>query len=109
MSNAETQGRKSLEPELRQGTQVLFRWAKWQSEQASGRPLRVAVFRKENARLVVHQYGQNLCGVLKLAQVKPKVRDFREWRKSFVTVQGKLVVRGWLLVSDSGEVSDVTH
>lgn len=110
MSNAVTQGENlSLVAELRQGTQVLYRWAQWQSQHASGRPLRVAIFRKGESRLVVHQYGASLCGVLKLADVKPKVRDFREWRESFTAVQAKLVKRGWVIMTDSGEVGYVAH
>lgn len=110
MSNAVLQGESQPHVvSLHQGTQVLYRWAQWQTQQAPGRPLRVAIFRKENTRLVVHQYGRFLCGVLKLAEVKPKVRDFREWRETFLTVQAKLINRGWALVSDSGEVSHVAH
>ena len=94
---------------LRQGTQVLYRWAQWQAQQASGRPQRVAIFRKGELRLVVHQYGESLCGVLSLAEVKPKVREFREWRQPFIAVQAKLVKRGWVIMTDSGEVSHAAH
>ncbi len=110
MSNAVLQGQNlSLVAELRQGTQVLHRWAQWQTQHAPGRPLRVAILRKGEMRLVVHQYGRALCGVLNLADVAPKVRAFREWREPLVTVKGKLVKRGWTLVADSGEVRHVAH
>jgi len=47
------------------------------------RAIRIGVFRKDDARLVVYQYSYSLCGVLKLADSKPKIRDFREWRQPF--------------------------
>lgn len=90
------------------GTQVMYRWAVWQKTQASNHPFRVAVLRKGTFRLVIHQYGEDVCGVLKLADSKPKVRDFREWREPLTRVILKLAGRGWLFVSDSGEVSHVS-
>lgn len=95
--------------DLRHGTQVLFQWAEWQKKHAPERPVRTAVFRKGDCRLVVHQYGASLCGVLKLADVKPRVREFREWREPFLMVHIKLAKRAWALISDSGEVSYVAH
>lgn len=109
MSSAVPQGQDALVAEPNLGTQVLFRWAKWQTQHACMRAQRIGVFRKGDMRLVVHQYGHALCGVLKLADVKPKIRDFREWREPFATVKGKLEQRGWSLVRDSEEVSHATH
>ncbi len=110
MSNAVTQGSSNtLVAALHQGTKVLFRWAEWQNQHRCMRATRIGVFRKDDARLVVYQYGRSLCGVLKLADVKPKIRDFREWRQSYTVVKGKLVHRGWSLVRESEEVSHVAH
>lgn len=95
---------------LGHGTQVMYRWASWQKKnQASALPMRIAIFRKEEFRLVVHQYQNSLCGVLKLADVKPKVRQFREWREPFSAVLQKLVAANWTLFSDSGEVQHERH
>lgn len=110
MSNAVSQGASvPLVAALHPGTHVLYRWAKWQTQHACMRAFRTGVFRKGDIRLVVYQYGRFLCCLLKLADTKPKIRDFREWRESFATVKGKLVKRGWALVSDSEEVSHATH
>ena len=110
MSSAVSQGASStLVAAPHPGTQVLFRWAKWQTQHRCMRATRIAVFRKEDARLVVYQYGFSLCGVLKLADKKPKIRDFREWRQPFNKVKGKLVQRGWVLVRENDEVSHVAH
>src|SRR5664280_1525341 len=87
----------------RHGTQVLYQWALWQRNHAPDRHIRTAIFRKEQWRLVVYEYRASLCGVLKLANVKPKLREFRAWREPFATVHTKLAARGWLLVSDNGE------
>jgi len=106
--NAASQGKSTPLAEASLGTQVIYKWADWQNQQA-GKPIRTASFRKESRCLVVHQYGDALCGVLQLADVKPMVRDFREWKEPFHTVQGKLIKRGWSLVSDSGEVRHVAH
>ena len=95
--------------DLRHGTQVLYLWATWQKKHAPERPVRTTVFRKGEYRLVVHQYGASLCGILKLAEIKPRVREFHEWREPFQKVHSKLVKRGWALVSDSGEVGHVAH
>ena len=89
---------------LRHGTQVSYQWAVWQKANATKLPLRIATLRKGGFRLVVHQYRDSLCGVLKLADVKPRVRQFREWREPFAVVQQKLVERGWMPLTDSGEV-----
>ena len=89
---------------LRHGTQVSFLWSAWQKANATKLPLRIATLRKGGFRLVVHQYRDSLCGILKLADVKPRVRQFREWRQPFAVVQQKLVERGWMLLTDSGEV-----
>lgn len=110
MSNAVSQGASgSLVAAPHPGTQVLFRWAKWQTQHRCMRAIRIGVFRKDDARLVVYQYGYSLCGVLKLADTKPKVRDFREWRQSFNKVKGRLVQRGWVLIREDEEVSYVAH
>lgn len=92
-----------------QGTNVLFQWAKWQSEHQTKRRVRVAVFRREGMRLLVHQYGYALCGVLQMADVKPKMRAFREWKEPFQVVQAKLLKNGYELVSDTGEVCHGAH
>ena len=73
------------------------------------RAIRIGVFRKDDARLVVYQYSYSLCGVLKLADSKPKIRDFREWRQPLDKVKGKLVQRGWVLIRENEEVSHVAH
>ncbi len=110
MSNAVFQGApRPLVAALHPGTQVLYRWAIWQNQHGLDRPIRTGVFRKGDVRLVVYQYSKSLCCVLKHADIKPRFRDFREWRQSFATVSSKLVKRGWSLVSDSGEVSHATH
>ncbi len=94
----------SVDP-IGHGSQVMFRWVLWQKKnQASSIPMRIAIFKKDEFRLVVHQYQDSLCGVLKLANVKPKVRQFREWREPFTVVVKKLVAANWTLSSDSGEV-----
>jgi len=110
MSSAVSQGASStLVAAPHPGTQVLFRWAKWQTQHRCMRAIRIGVFRKDYARLVVYQYGNSLCGVLKVADSKPKIRDFREWRQPFNKVKGKLVQRGWVLVRENEEVSHVAH
>jgi len=110
VSNAASQGASvPLVATRHPGTQVLYRWAIWQNQQRLGRPIRTGVFRKEDIRLVVYQYASHLCCVLKHSDIKPRFRDFREWRQSFFAVKRKLVQRGWSLVSDSGEVSHATH
>lgn len=110
MSSAAFQGAQaSLVAVPHPGTDVLFRWAKWQTQHRCMRATRIGVFRKGDSRLVVYQYGYSLCGVLKLADNKPKIRDFREWRESFATVKGKLVNRGWELIREDEEVSHVAH
>lgn len=96
-------------PSLRQGTQVLFKWAEWQKKNAPHRHVRsavsrLAVLRKGELRLVVHQYGDALCGVLQMADVEPKLRVFREWREPLDKVVTKLASRGWEIVS-----SEVQH
>ena len=87
------------------GTKVLYTWARWQQQQGYTRPDLILVFRKGDVRLVVHEYGPRLCGVLKLADVNPKVRDFREWKESSSIVKAKLLSRGWTAVSGKSEVS----
>ena len=110
MSSTVSQGSSSaLVAAPHPGTQVLLRWAKWQAQHRCMRATRIGVFRKDDARLVVYQYSYSLCGVLKLADKKPKIRDFREWRQPFDKVKGKLVQRGWMLVRENEEVSHVTH
>ena len=110
MSSAVLQGAQvPLVAEFRQGTQVLIRWALWHKQHAYPKAILIGVFRKDYARLVVYQYSYSLCGVLKLADSKPKIRDFREWRQPFDKVKGKLVQRGWMLVRENEEVSHVTH
>lgn len=111
MSNLAVSGRPS-EPsvaELHQGTQVLYRWGKWQDQHALGRPLTRVSLRKGGARLVVYSYGASLCGVLEKADTKPKVRNFREWRQPIQVVVAKLVKRGWALVPGSEGVSHDGH
>ena len=110
MSSAVSQGAfRTLVAAPHPGTQVLLRWAKWQAQHRCMRAIRIGVFRKDDARLVVYQYSYSLCGVLKLADTKPKIRDFREWRQPFNKVKGKLVQRGWVLVREDEEVSHVAH
>ena len=110
MSSTVSQGSSStLVAAPHPGTQVLFRWAKWQNQHRCVRAIRIGVFRKDDARLVVYQYGDSLCGVLKLADSKPKIRDFRECRQPFDMVKGKLVQRGWILIRENEEVSHVAH
>ena len=66
---------------------------------------------QSSAREIIVSWCINmaLCGILKLAEVKPRVREFHEWREPFQKVHSKLVKRGWALVSDSGEVGHVAH
>ena len=110
MSSAVPQGAQvPLVAEFRLGTKVLIQWALWHKQHAYPKASRIGVFRKEDMRLVVYQYGKALCVAVKQADVAPKIRDFREWRQSFFAVKRKLVQRGWSLVSDSGEVSHATH
>ena len=110
MSSAVSQGAfRPLVAAPHPGTQVLLRWAKWQAQHRCMRAIRIGVFRKDDARLVVYQYSYSLCSVLKLADTKPKIRDFREWRQPFNKVKGKLVQRGWVLVREDEEVSHVAH
>lgn len=86
-------------------TEVLYKWADWHHQQGYKRPRLILVFRKGDVRLVVHEYEPRLCGVLKLADVNPKVRDFREWKESSSVVQAKLLSRGWIAVPGKSEVS----
>ena len=110
MSNAASQGETvPLVATRHPGTQVLYRWAIWQNQQRLGRPIRTGVFRKEDIRLVVYQYASHLCCVLKHSDIKPRFRDFREWRQRFATVKGKLIQRGFALVDEREEVSHVAH
>ena len=110
MSSAVSQGANCpLVAAPHPGTQVLLRWAKWQAQHRCMRAIRIGVFRKDDARLVVYQYSYSLCGVLKLADSKPKIRDFRECRQPFDMVKGKLVQRGWALIRENEEVSHVAH
>lgn len=110
MSSAVSQGANSpLVAAPHPGTQVLLRWAKWQAQHRCMRAIRIEVFRKDDARLVVYQYSYSLCVVLKMADTKPKIRSFREWRQPFKTVKEKLVHRGWVLIRENEEVSHVAH
>lgn len=110
MSNAVPQGlTDALAATPHPGTDALFRWAIWQSQHRCLKAIRISVFRKENTRLVVYQYGKSLCGVLKLADSKPKIRDFREWLQPFDTIKGKLADRGWSLIREDEEVRHVAH
>lgn len=88
---------------LSHGTQVLYRWAEWQSQQPVPAN-RLMIFRKDDLRLLVHQHGP-LCSLLKMADVGPKIRGFREWRQPLATVSAELIRRGWKVVQDS----EVTH
>ena len=110
MSSAVFQGSSNTPVATRHpGTKVLYRWAIWQAQHnCCMRAMRTGVFRKDDARLVVYQHGPSLCGVLKVADVAPRIRDFREWRQSFNKVKEKLVHRGWELIRDD-EVSHVAH
>ena len=94
--------------DLHPGTQACYRWAVWQTQHSLGLPIKVALFRKEGARLAVHDYGGSQCAVLTLADVKPRVREFREWREPYATVMEKLVARGWSLVSEIA-AKEVNH
>ena len=89
---------------LRPGTQVLFKWATWQKSKTLS--TRTAIFRKGEMRLLVYQHG-HVCGVVKKCDTAPRFRDFREWREPYATVRGKLLSRGWVLESDTGEVNHV--
>jgi hypothetical protein len=44
-----------------------------------------------------------------MADVAPKIRDWREWRQRYATVKGKLIQRGFALVDEREEVSHVAH
>lgn len=89
----------------RVGTQVLYQWAKWQSQHGVRRPARVIVFRKGDVRLAVHDYG-NQCGILTIGAVKPKLKRFRIWSQPLFKVVPRLAKYGWKVVSDdSREVS----
>lgn len=88
---------------LSPGTQVLYRWAAWQAKQ-SVPANRLMIFRKEDLRLLVHQHGI-VCSVLKMADVGPKIRNFREWRQPLPVVTAELIRRGWKVVQDC----EVTH
>ncbi len=110
VSSAVPQGAQvPLVAEFRLGTKVLIQWALWHKQHAYPKASRIGVFRKEDMRLVVYQYGRALCVAVKQADVAPKIRDFREWRQRFATVKGKLIQRGWALVEDREEVSHVAH
>jgi hypothetical protein len=76
------------------GTRVLWLWAQWNLKHGFGRAHEVAVFRRGDIRLVVHGYGQH-CGLLKLAERKPKVRGFRAWQRTFDAAIALLQSRGW--------------
>lgn len=106
MSSAVLQGEQiPLVAEFRQGTQVLLRWAQWHKQHAFPMAIQIGVFRKGAVRLMVYQYGRTLCVAVKMADVAPKIRDFREWREPFATVKGKLIQRGWAKEEEREEVS----
>jgi len=110
VSSAVLQGAQvPLVAEFRQGTQVLIRWALWHKQHAYPKVILIGVFRKEDIRLVVYQYGKALCVAVKMADVAPKIRDWREWRQRYATVKGKLIQRGFALVDEREEVSHVAH
>lgn len=87
--------------EARHGTQVLYRWVEWLRQHGFPCATRVAVFRKGDARLVVHEYP-SCCVVLKIIDVKPKIREFRDWQQPFAVVASKLVAKGWISASEDG-------
>ncbi len=90
--------------EARHGTQVLFRWAEWLRQHGFPRASRFAIFRKEEVRLVVHEYA-TICVVLKIGPTKPKLQEFREWKQPLVEVVAKLRERGWHLVTAAGAIT----
>lgn len=105
MSAALIKGYDPLMAKARPGTQVLFKWAQWHEQHAFPRATLVAVFRKENNRLVVYQYGSSLCVAVKKSGEGPMFNGFREWRQSFAVIQAKLVQHGWSLETNREEVS----
>lgn len=82
---------------------TMFRWVEWQKVRGVQRPTAIRVFDREDARLVVHEYGPRFCGVLKLS---PRVQYFREWREPLAVVTKKLKDSGW---SVEREVDYVSH
>jgi hypothetical protein len=91
------------------GTQVLYRWVKWLSNEGfHGRNPPVAIFTRAGTRLVVHAYAEALCGVLTITPQAPKLRGFREWRQPLAAVRAKLLARGWKQVAGQ-EAGDVAH
>lgn len=105
MTCAVSQGASPLVAEPHPGTEVLYRWAKWQKQHAYPMACQAVVFRKEDSRLVVYEYGPALCVVIIRVSNGPRMRDFREWRQPLAVVQGKLKSRGWKLESQQSEVS----
>jgi hypothetical protein len=82
---------------------TMFCWLEWQKVRGVERPTYIRVFHREEARLVVHEYGPHFCGVLKLS---PRVQYFREWRQPLAVVTRKLQASGWVCGS---EVDYVRH
>ena len=91
------------------GTKALYQFGQWQQRQRSPQQTlsQIAVFRKGDRRQIVHSCG-NECGLLTMADTKPKVVAFREWREEFAIVSSKLIARGWQL-EDGGEVKHAHH
>ena len=94
-------GAISAPADARHGTQVLYRWAEWLRQRGYPRAARFAIFRKEDARLVVHEYASN-CVILKIGPTRPKLQEFREWKQPLVEVVAQLRARGWHLVTETG-------
>ena len=91
------------------GTQVLYRWVTWLSKEGvAGRNPPLAIFARGGTRLVVHEYAEGLCGVLRIAPQAPKLREFREWRQPLGVVGAMLTARGWTQVAGQ-EVGDAAH
>ena len=85
----------------RPGAQVLLSWANWQTQRGAALATRIVVVRKDDVRLVVHEYGSQ-CGILELGEVKPRIRDFRIWSQPLPVVMAKLEKHGWKVASDEG-------
>ncbi|MCZ2112905.1 MAG: hypothetical protein LC131_03590 [Anaerolineae bacterium] len=94
-------GAISAPADARHGTQVLYRWAEWLRQHGFPRAARVAIFRKEDERLVVHEYASS-CVILKIGPTRPKLQEFREWKQPFVDVAAKLCAKGWHLGAEPG-------
>jgi hypothetical protein len=54
--------------------------------------------------LVVYEYGERHCAVLKRVAGKFLPLTFREWRQPLAVVEQKLIARGWEPIAEKSEV-----